>query len=136
VAEAATVDLSADRDAVDAALLALCDRYLPAVPGAVAEAIRYSILGPGKRLRPILVLAAYRAAGGKKDVSPLAAAVEVVHAYSLVHDDLPCMDDDDLRRGRPTTHRVYGVPVAAVAGAGIGHDADGVGVEERGGAVI
>ena len=116
VAEAATVDLSADRDAVDAALLALCDRYLPAVPGAVAEAIRYSILGPGKRLRPILVLAAYRAAGGKKDVSPLAAAVEVVHAYSLVHDDLPCMDDDDLRRGRPTTHRVYGVPVAAVAG--------------------
>jgi len=62
------------------------------------------------------VLAAYRTAGGTQDASPLAAAVEVVHAYSLVHDDLPCMDDDDLRRGRPTVHRVYGVRVATAAG--------------------
>jgi geranylgeranyl pyrophosphate synthase len=67
-------------------------------------------------LRGLLVLAAYRTAGGSSDASALAAAVEVVHAYSLVHDDLPCMDDDDLRRGRPTVHRVYGVPVATAAG--------------------
>ncbi|HEX6966101.1 MAG TPA: farnesyl diphosphate synthase [Gemmatimonadaceae bacterium] len=116
MADATALSLSADRDLVDAALRALCDRYLDVVPGAVGEAIRYSILGPGKRLRPLLVLEAYRAAGGCGDASPLAASVEVVHAYSLVHDDLPCMDDDDLRRGRPTTHRVYGVPVAATAG--------------------
>ncbi|HEX6533196.1 MAG TPA: farnesyl diphosphate synthase [Gemmatimonadaceae bacterium] len=107
---------AADRAAVDAALAALCDRALGALPPAVADAIRYSILGEGKRLRPLLVLAAYRACGGTGDASALAAAVEVVHAYSLVHDDLPCMDDDDVRRGRPTTHRVHGVRVAAVAG--------------------
>ena len=65
----------------------------------------------------MLLLAAYRAAGGVRDASGLAAAVEIVHAYSLVHDDLPCMDDDDVRRGRPTTHRVYGVPAATLAGA-------------------
>lgn len=65
----------------------------------------------------MLLLAAYRAAGGSGDASGLAAAVEVVHAYSLVHDDLPCMDDDDVRRGRPTVHRVFGVPAATVAGA-------------------
>jgi geranylgeranyl pyrophosphate synthase len=65
----------------------------------------------------MLVLAAYRAAGGKGDASGLAAAVEIIHAYSLVHDDLPCMDDDDMRRGRPTAHRVWGVPAAMLAGA-------------------
>ena len=73
-------------------------------------------MGEGKRLRAILLLAAYRAAGGSGDATDLAAAVEVVHAYSLVHDDLPCMDDDDVRRGRPTVHRVYGVRAAAAAG--------------------
>ena len=109
-------DFAADRVAVDACLLALCDRYLGALPTPLADAIRYSILGEGKRLRPILVLQAYRAAGGRSDAGPLAAAVEVVHAYSLVHDDLPCMDDDDMRRGRPTTHKVYGVEVATAAG--------------------
>jgi geranylgeranyl pyrophosphate synthase len=82
----------------------------------VAEAIRYSLLGGGKRLRGVLLLATYRAAGGQGDASALAAAVEVVHAYSLVHDDLPCMDDDDVRRGRPTVHRVFGVRTATVAG--------------------
>ena len=104
------------RTRVDAALLGFCDRYLGALEPVVAEAIRYSLLGEGKRLRPILVLAAYEAAGGTGDASVLAAAVEVVHAYSLVHDDLPCMDDDDVRRGRPTVHRVYGVPAATAAG--------------------
>ena len=62
-------------------------------------------------------MAAYKAAGGTGDAAGLAAAVEIIHAYSLVHDDLPCMDDDDMRRGRPSTHRVYGVPVATAAGA-------------------
>jgi geranylgeranyl pyrophosphate synthase len=74
------------------------------------------MLGEGKRLRAILLLSAYRAAGGRGDASPLAAAVEVVHAYSLVHDDLPCMDDDDMRRGRPTVHRAFGIPAATSAG--------------------
>jgi farnesyl diphosphate synthase/geranylgeranyl diphosphate synthase type II len=78
--------------------------------------MRYTLMGEGKRLRAVLLLAAYRAAGGAGDASDLAAAVEVVHAYSLVHDDLPCMDDDDVRRGRPTVHRVYGVATATAAG--------------------
>ncbi|MGH7719388.1 MAG: polyprenyl synthetase family protein, partial [Gemmatimonadaceae bacterium] len=85
----------AERAAVDEALGALCDRHVRALPPVVAGAIRYSMLGGGKRLRPALLLAAYRAAGGGGDAILLAAAVEVVHAYSLVHDDLPCMDDDD-----------------------------------------
>lgn len=107
---------SGERAAVDSALRVLCDTYLPAVGAPVADAIRYSLLGDGKRLRPLLVICAYRALGGRSDPAVLAAAVEVVHAYSLVHDDLPCMDDDDMRRGRLTTHRVYGVAVAAAAG--------------------
>ncbi|MBV9879181.1 MAG: polyprenyl synthetase family protein [Gemmatirosa sp.] len=104
------------RARVDAALAAFCGRYLDEVEPATAAAIRYSLLGEGKRLRPVLVLAAYDAAGGRGDASELAAAVEIVHAYSLVHDDLPCMDDDDVRRGRPTVHRVYGVAAATAAG--------------------
>jgi len=106
----------AERAAVAAALTGFCDAYLVDAPGEVGAAIRYSLLGEGKRLRAVLVNAAYVAAGGSGDVSALAAAVEVVHAYSLVHDDLPCMDDDDMRRGRPTTHIVFGVPVATAAG--------------------
>ena len=108
--------VAADRHRVDAALAAFCDRHLGALGQPVADAIRYSVLGEGKRLRPLLTLAAYRAAGGTADATELAASLEVVHAYSLVHDDLPCMDDDDLRRGRPTTHKRFGVPVAMVAG--------------------
>ncbi|HSA57397.1 MAG TPA: polyprenyl synthetase family protein [Gemmatimonadaceae bacterium] len=106
----------AERGAIDAALAAMCDRELADVDARVRDAIRYGLLGEGKRLRGLLVLAAYEAAGGRHDAAPLAAAVEVVHAYSLIHDDLPCMDDDDLRRGRPTVHRVFGVPVATAAG--------------------
>jgi len=104
------------RRRVDDALAGFCDRYLGDVELTTAEAIRYSLLGEGKRLRPVLVLAAYDATGGGGDASALAAAVEVVHAYSLVHDDLPCMDDDDVRRGRPTVHRVFGVRAATAAG--------------------
>lgn len=114
--DAARVDWSADRANVDAALVTFCDRYLSPLPHPVGDAIRYSLLGGGKRLRPILTLAAYRAAGGRADASALGAAVEVVHAYSLVHDDLPCMDDDDMRRGRPATHREYSVAIATAAG--------------------
>jgi geranylgeranyl pyrophosphate synthase len=105
-----------ERAAVQGALDAFCERWLGDVSPRTAEAIRYSLLGEGKRLRGILLLEAYRACGGTGDAHALAAAVEVVHAYSLVHDDLPCMDDDDVRRGRPTVHRVYGVPVATAAG--------------------
>lgn len=114
--DATPVDFTGDRRAVAHALEGLLQRHLGADTGPVAEAIRYSLRGEGKRLRAILTLSAYRAAGGRGDVSPLAAAIEVVHTYSLVHDDLPCMDDDDMRRGRPTVHRVYGIRVATAAG--------------------
>jgi geranylgeranyl pyrophosphate synthase len=117
VSESALARFTADRSAVRARLERLCaedDVLAQAAPAGAA--IRYSLLGPGKLLRPVLVLAAYRAAGGSSDATTLAAAIEVVHAYSLVHDDLPCMDDDAMRRGRPTTHRVYGPAVAAIAG--------------------
>ena len=114
----AVVDTGADRASIDAALARLCDD-LPPLPPPLPDAIRYSVRSPGKRLRGILVCAAFRAAGGSGDPAPLAAAVEMLHAYSLVHDDLPCMDDDDMRRGRPTTHRVYGVNAAVVAGVAL-----------------
>ena len=111
------IDFTTDRASVDRELERLCaGPAFGSLPSPVADAIRYSILGQGKRLRPILLLAAYRACGGEQDASALAACIEVVHAYSLVHDDLPCMDDDDMRRGRPTTHRVHGVAIATAAG--------------------
>ena len=95
-------------------------RLLPAahsLPPRLHAAMRYSVLGPGKRVRPLLVLAACEAAGGRwRDALPAAAAIECVHAFSLVHDDLPAMDDDDYRRGRPTTHRRYGEAIALLAG--------------------
>lgn len=90
--------------------------YLAGLPAAIAEAIRYGLNSPGKRIRPLLLMFAYRAAGGREDSSLLACAPEVIHAYSLVHDDLPCMDDDDMRRGRPTVHKVYGSRAAIMAG--------------------
>ncbi|MCU0634964.1 MAG: polyprenyl synthetase family protein, partial [Gemmatimonadaceae bacterium] len=105
-----------ERRAIQEALGAFCARYLDGLEATTAQAIRYSLLGEGKRLRAVLVFEAYRACGGEGDVRDLAAAIEVVHAYSLVHDDLPCMDDDDVRRGRPTVHRVYGVAAATAAG--------------------
>jgi geranylgeranyl diphosphate synthase type II len=112
---AATLEMGA-RTAVESALAACCNDDLSGVTSRVADAIRYSLLGQGKRFRGLLVMASYRAAGGDGDSSGLAAAVEVVHAYSLVHDDLPCMDNDDLRRGRPTVHKAFDVPTATAAG--------------------
>jgi geranylgeranyl pyrophosphate synthase len=106
---------SAQADINDA-LRRFADEHLAEIDGRVGEAIRYSLMGEGKRMRGLLLISAYEAAGGEGDPSDLAAAVEIVHAYSLVHDDLPCMDDDDMRRGRPTVHRVFGVPAATAAG--------------------
>jgi geranylgeranyl pyrophosphate synthase len=112
----AVIDFAAARAAIGDALSGVCERYLGGVMSPVGDAIRYSLLGEGKRMRGILFLSAYEAAGGRGDAADLAAAIEVVHAYSLVHDDLPCMDDDDVRRGRPTVHKVYGVAAAMAAG--------------------
>jgi geranylgeranyl diphosphate synthase, type II len=103
---------------------ALVDDYLrtqcrpeDGCPATLAEAMRYSLLAGGKRLRPILVLMASEAAGGtEQNALPAAAAVEMIHTYSLIHDDLPAMDDDDLRRGRPTCHKVFGEAMAILAG--------------------
>lgn len=108
--------LAQQREAIGRALSDLCARNLGDDHSSVGEAIRYSLLGEGKRMRGNLFLSAYEAAGGTRDASSLAAAIEVVHAYSLVHDDLPCMDDDDVRRGRPAVHRVFGVAAATAAG--------------------
>ncbi|HEY2065236.1 MAG TPA: farnesyl diphosphate synthase [Gemmatimonadaceae bacterium] len=110
------IDFTRERRVIGDSLAAVCERGLNGIAGPVRDAIRYSLMGEGKRMRGILLLSAYEAAGGVGDAADLAAAVEVVHAYSLVHDDLPCMDDDDVRRGRPTVHRVYGVAAATAAG--------------------
>jgi geranylgeranyl pyrophosphate synthase len=89
-------------------------------PGRLLEAIRYSLLAPGKRIRPLLALAAAEAVGPVDDDVRLAcAAVELVHCYSLIHDDLPAMDDDDFRRGRPSNHKVFGDATAILAGDGL-----------------
>jgi geranylgeranyl diphosphate synthase, type II len=86
-------------------------------PATIHRAVRYSVFAGGKRIRPLLVLAAGGAVGGVvEELMPLACAVEMVHTYSLVHDDLPAMDDDDLRRGKPTSHKVFGEAVAILAG--------------------
>jgi len=88
------------------------------------EAMRYSLLAGGKRLRPVLALAACEAVGGPLEAAMgLARAIEMIHTYSLIHDDLPCMDDDDLRRGRPTNHKVFGEAIATLAGDGLLTDA-------------
>jgi len=96
------------------------DRWLPSEktrPVTLHRAMRYGIFAGGKRLRPVLCLAAAEACGGTyRPALPSACAVECIHTYSLIHDDLPCMDDDDLRRGRPTTHKVFGEAIAVLAG--------------------
>jgi geranylgeranyl diphosphate synthase type II len=108
--------LAERRRLVDEAL----DRALPAEdasPPSVHRAMRYSVLAGGKRLRPILVIAGAEAAGAGADlVMPTACALELIHTYSLIHDDLPAMDDDDYRRGRPTNHKVFGEAIAILAG--------------------
>jgi geranylgeranyl diphosphate synthase type II len=96
------------------------DRYLPGEetkPITIHKAMRYSLFAGGKRLRPILCLAATEACGGKiEHALPLACAMECIHTYSLVHDDLPSMDNDDFRRGRPTCHKIFGDGIAVLAG--------------------
>ncbi len=97
--------------------LAACVDFDHRCPPRLTEAIRYSLLSGGKRLRPVLVLLAAEACGADEaDAMPAACAVEMIHAYSLIHDDLPAMDDDDLRRGQPTNHKVFGEALAILAG--------------------
>ncbi len=96
------------------------NRYLPpetAVPSTIHRAMRYSATGGGKRLRALLAIAGCEAVGGdRQKLGPLVAALEMIHAYSLIHDDLPCMDDDDYRRGKLTNHKVFGEAMAVLAG--------------------
>jgi geranylgeranyl diphosphate synthase, type II len=104
------------RKIVDEAL----QRYLPSVdnsPGEIYQAINYSVFAGGKRIRPILCLAAVEASGGDlAPAMPVACALELIHTYSLIHDDLPAMDNDDFRRGKPTSHKVFGENIAILAG--------------------
>ena len=108
--------LAARTEAVNRAL----GKFLPSEktrPATIHKAMRYSLFAGGKRMRPALMLAAAQACGGRQaDALPLACAVECIHTYSLIHDDLPAMDDDDFRRGKPTNHKVFGEGVAVLAG--------------------
>lgn len=108
--------LATRTDAVNRAL----DKFLPpekTKPATIHKAMRYSLFAGGKRMRPAVLLAAAEACGGKdSDAMPLACAVECIHTYSLIHDDLPAMDNDDFRRGKPTNHKVFGDGVAVLAG--------------------
>lgn len=109
-------ELQEIRARIDAGL----ERFLPSpdrVPESLCRAMRYSLFPGGKRLRPLLTMAASRTLGGKESLAiPAACAIEMIHSYSLVHDDLPAMDNDDLRRGRPTSHRKFGEALAILSG--------------------
>ncbi|MDP6178675.1 MAG: polyprenyl synthetase family protein, partial [Desulfatiglandales bacterium] len=111
--------LSEKKAIVDRAL----EGYFPESEGpasAVINAMRYSLFAGGKRLRPILCMAGAEAVGGEaRNALPVACALELIHTYSLVHDDLPLMDDDDIRRGKPTNHKVFGEAIALLAGDGL-----------------
>jgi len=100
-------------DALDG-LLPAADKY----PAIIHRAMRYSIFAGGKRIRPILAIASYEACGGRDPTSflPVGCSLELIHTFSFIHDDLPCMDDDDYRRGTPTSHRVFGEAIALLAG--------------------
>lgn len=108
--------LSQGREFIDAAICG----YLPeetSYPESIHKSMLYSVLAGGKRLRPVLVIAAVEAVGGnREDVLPFAVAVEYIHTYTLIHDDLPALDNDDLRRGKPTNHKVFGEAIAVLAG--------------------
>ena len=113
-------ELKPRQERVNAALADVLDRAARTAPAAIRDGMAYSLLAPGKRLRPLLVLLACEAAGGTPEQPlPAACAVEMVHTYSLIHDDLPAMDDDDLRRGLPTCHKKYGEALAILAGDGL-----------------
>jgi geranylgeranyl diphosphate synthase type II len=116
-AGAATDLLIETREALELLLGDWAERLQREIGGREGQALAYALRTPGKRVRAALLLAAYRSLGGDSPgIVGVAAAIETVHAYSLVHDDLPCMDDDDLRRGRPTTHRAFDVPTATRVG--------------------
>lgn len=107
--------LNERRELVDSFLRSYFDA--PSSPSVLHEAVKYSLFAGGKRIRPILALASYEACGGNsKEIIPQAAAIELIHTYSLIHDDLPAMDNDDLRRGKPTNHKVFGEAMAILAG--------------------
>lgn len=113
-------DISAYLEKTSAAVNRALDKSLPSEktkPATIHKAMRYSLFAGGKRLRPALVIAAAEACGGKMEAAlPYACAVECIHTYSLVHDDLPAMDNDDFRRGKPTNHKVFGEGIAVLAG--------------------
>jgi geranylgeranyl diphosphate synthase, type II len=111
--------LAAETARVEKSLERVVATWPEAMPAVLRDPLVYALGTRGKRLRPVLCAAGYRAVGAEPPdaVYHLACALEIVHTYSLVHDDLPCMDDDDLRRGRPTVHRVHGTPLAMLAGA-------------------
>lgn len=105
------------RKYIEAYLDEKCFQYDSEPQKTLFSSMRYSLLAGGKRLRPVFVFDFCRMCGGNwKDAAPFAAAVEMIHTYSLIHDDLPCMDDDDYRRGAPTNHKVYGEAIAVLAG--------------------
>ncbi len=94
------------------------------IPASLGETMAYSVFAGGKRVRPLLAIASYEACGGKTgDIIPYASALELIHTYSLIHDDLPAMDDDDLRRGKPTSHKVFGEGMAILAGDALSTEA-------------
>ena len=110
-------ELKPRQDRVEAALRVALRQVTADAPPALAEAMAYSLFSPGKRLRPLLAVLACEAAGGTLELAlPSACALEMIHTYSLIHDDLPAMDDDDLRRGQPTCHKKYGEALAILAG--------------------
>jgi geranylgeranyl pyrophosphate synthase len=113
--------LAAQQEPIEAALERAVASLLGGLPETVREAARHGVTSGGKRLRPVLCISAYTACGGQATEAAydLAASLELIHAYSLMHDDLPCMDDADLRRGRPTTHREHGEDATMVAGAAL-----------------
>lgn len=122
--------LATKRELIDRKLDSLL-KYSSKSRTPLEESIRYSALSGGKRLRPILMIASYEAFGGKDEaVLPIACALEMIHTYSLIHDDLPCMDDDSLRRGVPTNHNVYGEAVAVLAGDALLTDAFSLMIKE------
>jgi geranylgeranyl pyrophosphate synthase len=124
------MDLSEYLRARQAEIEAALEHALPShhrCPAVVADAMRYSVTAGGKRLRPVLCLASAEAAGGERALAmPAACAIEFIHTYSLIHDDLPAMDDDTLRRGRPTLHVVAGEGMAILAGDGLHAEAFGL----------
>lgn len=109
--------LGSRAEQIDAALHNYMQELFGAVPARLFQAMEYSLMAGGKRIRPVLLLESCRLAGGNQDDAlPFACALEMIHTYSLIHDDLPAMDNDDLRRGKPTSHKVFGEAMAILAG--------------------